>query len=330
MRLKHIRLHAKLMRPTLKLRSQDAALNRIQVPGLDLQRKLQLDQRTRSPDFMNIIRRSLIFHALQLSKVSWTKAVHVNNVNNFFRKGKTMKRVLTAIVLVAIAAGCSKPRDPRRDAMLHAFAQADADFIDGIAAANSNELFDLSNNTVHYSNIVMSTSLSLTNYADASNELDRAIDLNDQLAFMNAVFYEQAARAKRSSVTNKMLLAKLSWFFTNEMPEADPVISNDLPHEAGELARNLYLARHSDVELAGINELRQLVQDISNSMPVQSPPPRQQYYYRPATVATGPRQIPPSVLAQIRADAEREWPGNFDMQEFRIKQQTEAWHRLNP
>ena len=40
--------------------------------------------------------------------------------------------------------------------------------------------------------------------------------------------------------------------------------------------------------------------------------------------------MPAEVTAQIRAAAEREWPNDYDMQVFEIKNQTEAWQKLHP
>ena len=45
--------------------------------------------------------------------------------------------------------------------------------------------------------------------------------------------------------------------------------------------------------------------------------------------ATRPTQMPADVAAQIRAEAERRYPTDYDMQIFVIKQQTEAWQKLN-
>jgi hypothetical protein len=40
--------------------------------------------------------------------------------------------------------------------------------------------------------------------------------------------------------------------------------------------------------------------------------------------------MPADVAAQIRANAERQWPGDYTMQESEIRWQTEAWHKLHP
>jgi septal ring factor EnvC (AmiA/AmiB activator) len=45
---------------------------------------------------------------------------------------------------------------------------------------------------------------------------------------------------------------------------------------------------------------------------------------------TGQTIMPADVAAQIRADAERRYPTDYEMQAFVIKEQTEAWHKLNP
>ena len=40
-------------------------------------------------------------------------------------------------------------------------------------------------------------------------------------------------------------------------------------------------------------------------------------------------QMPASVAAQIRADAEAQFPNDYEEQVFIIKQQTEAWYKLH-
>ena len=62
---------------------------------------------------------------------------------------------------------------------------------------------------------------------------------------------------------------------------------------------------------------------------------RTQSTYRQPTVYrapqnSGPTVMPANVAATIRAEAERRYPTDYDMQNFVIKQQTEAWHKLNP
>lgn len=44
------------------------------------------------------------------------------------------------------------------------------------------------------------------------------------------------------------------------------------------------------------------------------------------TLANG---MPSDVFAQIKSDAEKEWPGNYDMQAYEIRKQTEAWLKLH-
>jgi hypothetical protein len=67
---------------------------------------------------------------------------------------------------------------------------------------------------------------------------------------------------------------------------------------------------------------------LTNS--VAKPPVRAQpYIARPAQPAQ-PGQMPADVAGEIRAMAQREWPNDYDMQLFVIKQQTEAWHKLHP
>lgn len=49
-------------------------------------------------------------------------------------------------------------------------------------------------------------------------------------------------------------------------------------------------------------------------------PPTQASHYTPSET---------SVIARIRAAAEAKWPGDYNMQEYEIKKQTESWKRLN-
>jgi hypothetical protein len=41
-------------------------------------------------------------------------------------------------------------------------------------------------------------------------------------------------------------------------------------------------------------------------------------------------QMPAEVAAQIRESATSQWPGNYEMQAFEIKKQSEAWWQLHP
>ena len=41
-------------------------------------------------------------------------------------------------------------------------------------------------------------------------------------------------------------------------------------------------------------------------------------------------QPPAWVLQQIRSKAAQEWPGDYTMQAWEIKNQVESWHKLNP
>lgn len=51
---------------------------------------------------------------------------------------------------------------------------------------------------------------------------------------------------------------------------------------------------------------------------------------RPASSPVAvPGQMPADVVAGIRAKAENDWPDNYEMQAYEIKQQTEAWYQLN-
>ena len=59
---------------------------------------------------------------------------------------------------------------------------------------------------------------------------------------------------------------------------------------------------------------------------ITRPAPASRYVAAP--VSSG--GIPANVMAGIRAKAEREWPGDYNMQVFVIKQETEAYQKLHP
>ncbi len=49
-----------------------------------------------------------------------------------------------------------------------------------------------------------------------------------------------------------------------------------------------------------------------------------------AALAAPGTAMPAATLALIKANAAKEFPGDFHMQDAEIKTQTEAWHKLNP
>jgi hypothetical protein len=67
---------------------------------------------------------------------------------------------------------------------------------------------------------------------------------------------------------------------------------------------------------------------ITNLQSAQSlpRPVARQYYVAPAVHG----QMPADVAAQIRAKALAKWPTDYEMQAYEIKNQTAAWHQVNP
>ena len=100
-------------------------------------------------------------------------------------------------------------------------------------------------------------------------------------------------------------------------------------------ARDMRKAQ-SDLAAATTNALDVIFDRLdANTAAIQSITNRQPIRYMPASVApisgTPNRSgLPVAVHAQIVADAQRKYPTDFDMQEFVIKQQTEAYRRLHP
>ena len=71
-----------------------------------------------------------------------------------------------------------------------------------------------------------------------------------------------------------------------------------------------------------IATLERMLTNFFNSQNVKLQP-------RPIARTPQPTVMPASVAAQIRAGAEKAWPGDYRMQAYEIKQQTEAWYKLN-
>jgi outer membrane murein-binding lipoprotein Lpp len=71
---------------------------------------------------------------------------------------------------------------------------------------------------------------------------------------------------------------------------------------------------------------------ISNHIPkvvsYGRPQPAQQFTPPPAQ--TYIQGVPTEIYTAIRAGAESKWPGNYEMQVFSIKEQTEAYLKLHP
>jgi hypothetical protein len=89
---------------------------------------------------------------------------------------------------------------------------------------------------------------------------------------------------------------------------------------------NLVVMQDQEFEL-GLHEtviksLSGLVTNLMDRLAVKNP--------QPYTRTAQPLQIPADVVNGIRADAEREWPTNYDMQIYEIQKQIEAWHKLHP
>jgi hypothetical protein len=253
------------------------------------------------------------------------------------RKGKRNKmKTFYMILIAAILAGCSKHDDQHKAAMLKQFVELDSNLVAGIAAANSNELLDISRATAFYSNRAMHAEICLTNYDLASNQLSAAIDRNLIELAHDIGFYEQAARSKRCSVSNQILASKLAWFYTNTTPMVEQTISNDTFGIMSNLLIQLNLARRDELIAACAQEMLLLVDRMSNNAAQERPshaskPAR----YQPARPALpSPRQsvngVPADIYEGIKAEAIKEWPGNFAMQSYEIKRQCEAYRQVNP
>ena len=68
---------------------------------------------------------------------------------------------------------------------------------------------------------------------------------------------------------------------------------------------------------------------VSNLESVRSKTPAQ-FPSRPAVQPSSVSgQMPANVAAQIQSDAKKEWPGDYRMQVYYIKTQTEAWQKLH-
>jgi hypothetical protein len=78
------------------------------------------------------------------------------------------------------------------------------------------------------------------------------------------------------------------------------------------------------------NSLLTLISTLTNSPPKQAAAARSYYpvQQQPSAYATKDG-VPITVYNQIAADAAREWPNDYDMQAFRIKQQIEAYRKLH-
>ena len=240
-------------------------------------------------------------------------------------------KIIWILFLTVALVGCSKQEDMRKAAMLKKFAEIDSNFVAAIAKANSNELADFAREEMRFSNSIISLQVSTNDILVASNELYTALDRGGMKLFMFLNFSEQATRAERSAATNRMLLAKLNCFYTNAIPKADDILSNDITEIVMNITESLSKAREMDVTLAGLNQMARLLEKMTNA-----PSPRAAAKYKMAPERAAPvsqrtiNSIPADIYAGIKADAVRKWPRDYDMQAYEIKTQCEAYLKVNP
>lgn len=88
---------------------------------------------------------------------------------------------------------------------------------------------------------------------------------------------------------------------------------------------NLRFAEALAVEIGSQNICMNLLQMEITNLQASIKMPVVKYYSAPQKSV-----MPASVATQIRAGAEREWPGDYRMQAYEITKQTEAWYKLHP
>jgi hypothetical protein len=174
---------------------------------------------------------------------------------------------ICAIALVAAVgigtAGCSKTQD-RQAEMIKKFAAIDSAFVADIANVNSNEELSFNAALAQFSNNVMSLRLTLTNLDMATNELSRSISDGEEAYIYLEEMVKATAKAKRSEMTNAMIAAKLRWFYTNQVPEAEEPKSNNISERVGMLAGQLMRAKNDEITIAGLNMLKQSLAAMTN------------------------------------------------------------------
>jgi hypothetical protein len=244
-------------------------------------------------------------------------------------------KIIWILFLTAALVGCSNHQDARQAVMLKHFAELDSNLVAGIALANSNELHDIADAITLYSNRAMRAEICPTNFVLASNQLAAAIHENVMDLALEIHFYEQAARAKRCTVSNQVLASKLAWFYTNTTPPVERTVSNDITGIGTNLLVQLYAARNDDLIAACAEELLLLVDRMSNNAAQESQPQKKPAKYPPAQAAlpSGHQSIngvPAVVYAGIKAHAVARWPNDYDMQAYEIKRQCEAYLKVNP
>lgn len=144
----------------------------------------------------------------------------------------------------------------------------------------------------------------------------------------NAARYEARITALESNVTelyqrNENRKADFTNVFA--IQEAMAIASsNQLNFNMEMIAQDTNQQVQLDLQLLMIENLQK---QITNRAPVAYRPPA---VNRAPQYNPGPTVMPANVAATIRAEAERRYPTDYDMQNFVIKQQTEAWHKLNP
>jgi len=160
--------------------------------------------------------------------------------------------------------GCSNQKD-QQAAMQKRFSSIDSNFIARIAEVNSNEQWGIQDQQTSFSNRIMSLHLSLTNMEVAEDELSTAMSNEFTKTFLLINFAEEARELDRAEATNRMLLAKLSWFYTNSMPVAQARQSNDIQGMVIALVTDLSQQRRAEILAAGVNQLAQALSNQTST-----------------------------------------------------------------
>jgi hypothetical protein len=179
--------------------------------------------------------------------------------------------------------GCSNEKD-RQAAMQKSFSAIDSNFVASLAEANSNEQWNIQNQQASFSNKIMSLHLPLTNIEIAANELSIAMsqEFTKTVFLMNIA--EETCELQRARATNRMLLAKLNWFYTNSMPLAENAPSNDIGAIVTALATDLSQQRRDEILKAGLNQITQALSNGTNTPRPLTKLEQQQLYIETTSV----------------------------------------------
>jgi outer membrane murein-binding lipoprotein Lpp len=183
-----------------------------------------------------------------------------------------MMVLFSGVTAAIVLAGCSNEQE-HRVAMRKQFSEIDSNFSKAIATVNSSEPTVIAEQAQQFSNSIMRTPLTLTNVLMASNELSAAIDKESASTMYLMKILEIGLELQRSEITNRLLLAKLNFFYTNTMPVTDDAPSNDIGGIVLALEDGLYNRRKNDIITAGLAQERQELAALSNIIQNTPPPP---------------------------------------------------------